>query len=233
MLSDHFKCWHFFPFFQAPERIARDKNLSVLSSISVLSTLPEPVSPKGDCTEDHNGGESKRDCETKMDTKMASQSAQTSALEDSTHQKTTPTSQAMSPSIHMALEDYQNQLKSLQEMVSLFFPSNMAMECGAVIFPFFSLVLIIAQTDTIVCACWRMFGFFSLKQFIIFILISINGAFPIGDLPVGATWLLSRNFFQCCCLLLLWGLGSTKICFTTLYSKLPLHLGPFIQAIVK
>lgn len=108
-----------FSFCQAPQRVVRDKNLSVISSLSILeqkssesegcsrlsplppsSLPPSPLPPEARVT-------------ALSDTPLPGSSSPLTS-----QQQTTPTSHMVTPSIHMTLEDHQRQLKTLQDEVS-------------------------------------------------------------------------------------------------------------------
>ena len=115
--------------FQAPQRLARDKNLSVISSPSILESVqqssgdggsqgytqltqlsslaPPPPSPPHSTLP--------LEAEEKVAT---SSSSDTPLCSGNGHaQQTTPTSHMGTPSIHMTLEDHQRQLQTLQDEV--------------------------------------------------------------------------------------------------------------------
>lgn len=89
----------------------RDKNLSVISSLSA-----QPDSPR-EAVSNH---ETVSNCGSTNPSTLRGGGAKlaSTTLDGGTHHQTTPISHVTSPSIHMALEDHQNQLKTLADQVN-------------------------------------------------------------------------------------------------------------------
>lgn len=112
------KSWYNFRehifFFQAPQRLVRDKNLSVVSSPSILESVQQKSS--GDVNSSSLPPSPPLQAEEKGNVTAASSSDTPLCGGNDRTQEATLTGH-ITPSIHMTLEDHQRQLQTLQDEV--------------------------------------------------------------------------------------------------------------------